>query len=381
MSEAHFPVPRHQWLAGPLPKDVATSLDRLARSPDVRYVAVMPDVHLAHEVSTGVVVATQRLLYPHAVGSDIGCGMAALRFHGCADVLADEQSAARLMAALYRAIPTIRHSRRTGKEKLPESLTDSPLSAPALEKLKARNGRVEFATLGRGNHFLEFQADDEGALWLMLHSGSRALGQAVNEHHIGSAAGGATELPFLDADSAAGQAYLADVEWACRYADDSRREMVKTVTALVGDVLGVEAGAKSLVCCNHNHVRRERHFDAELWVHRKGAISARADEPGIIPGSMGTFSFHVRGRGHEAALQSSSHGAGRLFSRTQALRTIRRADFERQMKSVWFNHRLADKLRDEAPSAYKDIQAVMRAQRELTCIVRRLRPVLCYKGV
>lgn len=380
MKPSDSPATRRQWPAGPLPKDVAISLDRLAQAADVRHVAVMPDVHLSHEVCTGVVVATQHLLYPHAVGSDIGCGMAALRFRGRAEALADEHSAARLLAGLYRSVPTIRHSRRTGKEKLPESLSDCPLSAPSLEKLTARDGRVEFATLGRGNHFLEFQADDDGFLWLMLHSGSRALGQAISEHHVGRATAKDGELPCLDADSAAGRAYLADVEWACRYADESRREIVRAASAVVSEKLGLEADAESLICCNHNHVRRECHFGTEVWVHRKGAISASAGEPGIIPGSMGTQSFHVCGRGHEPALESSSHGAGRLLSGSQAFRTIRRAEFDRQLRDVWFDRRLADKLRDEAPSAYKNIRTVMRAQRDLTCIVRRLRPVLCYKG-
>lgn len=380
MSQSLTPAAVRRWLAGPLPRNVAQALDRLARTDDVRHVAVMPDVHLSHEVCTGTVVATKRLLYPHAVGNDIGCGMAALRFECEAAVLADERSAARLLAGLYRTVPAIRHPRATLREELPAALRDAPLSDPRLEKCKGRDGRVEFATLGRGNHFIEFQADEEGRLWLMIHSGSRALGQAITGHHLAKARPANTGLPFLDGEGEAGKQYLTDLDWACRYADESRRKMAEAVAALVAELFGIGADRDSLVSCNHNHVRREVHFGEALWVNRKGAISARDGEPGIIPGSMGTASFHVVGRGNEESLCSSSHGAGRLMSRAQAMKSVRGDDLRRQMRGVWFDHGLAGKLRDEAPAAYKDIHAVMRAQRELTRTVRRLRPILSYKG-
>ena len=148
-----------QWLAAPLTKEVAMALERLAQTEDVQHVAVMPDVHLAKEVCTGTVIATQKRIFPQAVGSDIGCGMAAIRFHGSAGLLSDEGDAARALAGLYRTVPAMRHSRSTLRERLPDSLDQTALSHPALEKLKHRDGRVQFATLGRGNHFLEFQAD------------------------------------------------------------------------------------------------------------------------------------------------------------------------------------------------------------------------------
>ena len=192
------PVVR-RWLAGPLPRDVSLALDRLARSDDVCHVAVMPDVHLSEEICTGTVVATRRLLYPNAVGNDIGCGMAALRFHGDCGQLADEQAAARLLAGLYRIIPAIRHGRATAPLELPSGLADLPLSDGRLEKLKSRDGRVEFATLGRGNHFVEFQADESDQLWMMLHSGSRAIGRAIKEHHLANAKLSSSGLQYLDA--------------------------------------------------------------------------------------------------------------------------------------------------------------------------------------
>ncbi len=380
MSQPPSPAPVRRWLAGPLPDDVARSLDRLARTDDVCHVAVLPDVHLSGDVCTGTAVATRRLLYPQAVGQDIGCGMAAVATDATADLLADEQAAGRLLAGLYRTVPAIRHGRRSLRAALPEPLADLPLSHPALEKLKARDARVEFATLGRGNHFLEFQADDAGRLWLMLHSGSRAAGQAVTEHHLRQTRPMNTGLLALETDSNAGRSYLSDMEWACRFADQSRRAMAEAVAGLLAELFGVAVDWDTCRTCNHNHVRQETHFGADLWVHRKGAIPAGDSEPGIIPGSMGTASFHVTGRGHADALGSSSHGAGRALSRAEAFRAIPEAELRRQLRHVWFDHRLAGKLRDEAPSAYKDVHAVMRAQRDLTRIDRRLHPLLSYKG-
>lgn len=368
------------WLAEPMPHEATQSVERLSRAEDVHHVAVMPDVHLSGDVCIGIVVATKHLLYPAAVGNDIGCGMAAVRLKGDADALADEGAAGRLLAGLYRTAPSIRHPRPTLLDKLPEPLNEVVLSQPALEKRKSRDGRVEFATLGRGNHFIEFQADDEGCLWLMIHSGSRAMGQAIANHHFSRARQSALGFRFLDADSDDGSAYLADLAWAYQYADQSRRAMAAAVSALVLDLFGIEADLDSFITCNHNHVRKETHRGQDFWVHRKGAISAHEDEQAIIPGSMGTASFHVAGRGCEEALCSSSHGAGRQMSRSEAFKRIPIREFCRQMKNVWYDRRLVGKIRDEAPSAYKDIHGVMRAQRELTRIVRILRPILSYKG-
>jgi tRNA-splicing ligase RtcB (3'-phosphate/5'-hydroxy nucleic acid ligase) len=156
--------------------------------------------------------------------------------------------------------------------------------------------------------------------------------------------------------------------------------MVEAVVDLLEKLFGVAADWSALIHSDHNHVRRETHGGEALWVHRKGALSAAKNEPGVIPGSMGSASFHVAGLGHAAALCSSSHGAGRVMSRTEAARTINVKQFDRQMHGIWFDRRQALRLRDEAPSVYKNIHAVMRAQRDLTRIVRTLRPLLSYKG-
>ena len=377
MSEAGTASVR-SWLAEPLPRDVAAALERLAASDDVRRVAVMPDVHLAADVCVGTVVATGSALYPNAVGGDIGCGVAAMAFDGEAAVLDDERAAARVLAGLYRAIPFARHGRKAGG-RLPPDLAARPLSAPPLEASKGE-ASFQVGTLGSGNHFVELQADEEGRLWLMLHSGSRGIGQAIRDHHLASSTAGRRGLRFLEAASPEGQAYLGDVGWALEYAEANRRALVDAVLDVAERALGVRGDASTWVSCSHNHVRRESHGGEDLWVHRKGAMSAARGEPGLLPGSMGTRSFHVEGRGCEEALSSSAHGAGRRLSRTDARRTLSARDVARELRRVFYDHRRAASLREEAPSAYKDVDGVLRAQHELVRVVRRLRPLLSFKG-
>ncbi|MFN0016970.1 MAG: RtcB family protein [Pirellulaceae bacterium] len=372
----------HRWLTEQLPPDVCRSIERLAFADDVRHIAVMPDVHLSGEVCVGLAVATSRLIYPAAVGGDIGCGMAALPFQADASVLENVPAAAALLRNLNARIPSIRHPKKTVSTQLPNNLKETFLSHPRLEKLKRRDGLVQFGTLGRGNHFVEFQSDDEGCLWLMLHSGSRGMGQAITQRHLAIAGRGrpASALVPLDSESEAGLAYLQDAEWAVAYAEASRLAMMATICEIVWRLFRIEAEPKRLIHCHHNHVRRESHFGQDCWVHRKGALPAAADLPGVIPGSMGTCSYHVSGRGREEALCSSSHGAGRAMSRGEAKQKISVRQLEREMQGIWYNPRQANELRDEAPSAYKEIGAVMRAQRDLTRIDRRLRPILSFKG-
>ena len=366
-----------RFVAHPLSPEVERALARLAAAPDVEHVAVMPDVHLAEEVCVGIAVATARLLYPAAVGGDIGCGMAAMRLDAAADAL-DGARAARVLAELYERVPRGRH-RRASFRPWPHGLDADDLSTPSLVGLATGDGRAQLGTLGSGNHFIELQADDEDCLWLMVHSGSRAIGPAIRAHHAarGEPAGG---FRALDAEAEPGRAYLADMGWALRYADANRGLLIEATVEAVRIATGARVDEATLVTCHHNHARREKHRGAALWVHRKGAIPAADGEPGIVPGSMGAASYHVEGRGHPDALGSSAHGAGRALSRTDARRTISRHDLVRQLDGVAWDHRRADALRDEAPAAYKDIAHVMRAQRDLVRIVRRLRPLLSYKA-
>jgi tRNA-splicing ligase RtcB (3'-phosphate/5'-hydroxy nucleic acid ligase) len=406
-------APIRTWLVEPPPRDVLRVLERLARTPDVHRIAVMPDVHLAHDVCIGVATATRCTLFPEAVGGDIGCGIAAARFvtetgeDADAGLLDDQEAAARVFDELYRRVPQARQrsAARPLWPSTPGSLSpDSPtsdglssdgpspdglgpdgLSHPALCKLARREGSAQLGTLGRGNHFLELQGDDRGALWVMVHTGSRAMGPAIRDWHLARASRRGT-LRGLDVDSEEGRAYLADMRWALAYAEANRRIILRAVSRALETALGVVIAPGSRFDCHHNFVRCEPLGSAQdgataSWVHRKGAISAAQDEPGIIAGSMGAPSYHVSGRGCADALCSSSHGAGRVMSRTLARRRISLHDLDRQMRGVWFDHRRAGRLRDEAPAAYKDIEAVMRAQCDLTRIARRLRPRLSFKGV
>ena len=372
-----------RWLAEPLPKDVALSIDRLAAADDVQHIAVMPDVHLSGDVCVGLAVATSHLLYPAAVGGDIGCGMAAVALDASSDLLADEDTSARLLTALARMVPAIKHPRETMPECLPPSLRAEELTHARLRHIAGRDGLVQLGTLGRGNHFLEFQADDEQRLWIMLHSGSRAMGQAITSHHVAVAErmSNRRRLPWLDAHMAEGAAYLADLAWAVRYAQENRLAMLRATEALLHQLYGVKMAWETLIHADHNHVRKENHFGADVFVHRKGSLPAGEGLAGVIPGSMGSSSFHVTGRGCEASLASSSHGAGRAMSRAEASQRVAPRELIRQMRGIWFDQRQVGRLCDEAPTAYKDIQAVMRAQRALTRIERRLRPLMSYKGV
>jgi tRNA-splicing ligase RtcB (3'-phosphate/5'-hydroxy nucleic acid ligase) len=359
--------------------ELRAAVERLGRTEDVVRIALMPDAHVAEEVCVGTVTATTRRLLPAAVGGDIGCGMVAIRLSCDAELLADRDRAASVLAALYERIPHSMHPSKDAPD-LPDALCDKPLAQGALETLQRREGRLEFGTLGRGNHFLEVQRDDEDQLWLLVHSGSRIMGPAIRHHYEARAERDASGLAWLDADSDIGRAYLEDADWAARYAQASRSRMVSEAIGVFVDRFGVDADSSSRIEVDHNHVRRESHDDCMLWVHRKGAMGLATGEPGVVPGSMGSESFHVEGRGCTEALCSSAHGAGRMLSRSEARKRIAKRQLLREAQGVWFDHRLADRLREEAPSAYKDIGAVMRAQQKLVRIVRRLRPVLVYKA-
>ena len=254
------------WLADPLPPEAAQLIHRLAQALDARRVAVLPDVHAAIDVCIGVALGTSSLIYPHAVGSDIGCGMSTLRFTGPAP---DARARANILRRLQRKVRVL--TRGPGLALPPPDL----LSDEALRKAALRDGAREIGTLGRGNHFIELQADEEGAVWALVHSGSRAMGQVITTHHLRRSTPGA--LPSLEAGLPAGAAYLADAAWACDFARASRRAMLDDVaSALRGFDLTPEP--HTLIDSCHNMVRLEEHDGVLLLVHRKGAASARAEQ-------------------------------------------------------------------------------------------------------
>jgi tRNA-splicing ligase RtcB len=373
------PAPVKSWLAMSMEDSAAKAIERVRRAEDVAYVAVLPDVHLAVDVCVGTATATRRLLYPSAVSGDIGCGMLAVAFDAGADRLRDPAVAGALLRALGERIPGQRRSRRNAIP-LPPSLSTESLSDPSLAAAVCDEARLQLGTLGGGNHFIEMQADQDDRLWLMIHSGSRAVGQAVKAHHLARATIRSASMMALDASTSEGQAYLHDQQWARAYANANRQAMAEQVVDAVRELSKVHAIESTAIACDHNQVQAETHFGETLFVHRKGAMPADAGQAGVVPGSMGTVSYHVEGRGCDEALRSSAHGAGRLLSRGAARERFTRQDLRRQMGEVWFDPRMSQALREEAPGSYKDVRAVMRAQGELVKVVRTLRPVLVYKG-
>lgn len=369
------------WIAGSLPSDVDAALQNLTRTEDVVGLAIMPDVHLAKEVCIGTVTATTRTLLPDAVGGDIGCGMSAIALSASAEDLRDPARAAKVLDGLYARVP-VRHHARATVTRHPEEL-DMPLSDAGLDRLRRKKAPLQLGTLGQGNHFVEIQRDvEDDRLWVLAHSGSRGIGPAIRLHHRESGtADPESGVIGIAADTDAGRAYLADHAWARSFAELNRRALVDAVVDILADVLGAEPDEATRVDGDHNHVLCEEHEGRALYVHRKGAQRAGEGEPGIVPGSMGTATFHVEGRGHMAAYQSCAHGAGRVFSRGDARRRISRKQLREETKGVFFDRRLENRLRDEAPSAYKDIGRVMRAQSQLVRVIRRLEPVLVFKGV
>ena len=379
MAEGQTPTrDRRDWLPGPMHPEMEKSLRKLERTSGVYGVAVMPDGHLASQVCVGTVTATVDRLIPQAVGGDIGCGMATLAFDAAVPSLSEDEAAS-ILSGLYERVPILKH--RHPPPPLPESLRDVALSTPSLEKRKSRDGRWQLGSVGRGNHFVELQHDENHTLWALVHSGSRAMGPAIRDHHLEQAhIDPNTGIRSVRADSEAGKRYEADVRWARAYARENRRVILQHVVEVVEETLGARRQPETLIEADHNHVQRETHDGQMLWIHRKGAQAAGRGELGIVPGSMGTDTFHVEGKGCTDAFASSSHGAGREMSRSEARRRISSKRLSKETTGVWFDHRLSHRLREEAPGAYKDIHAVMKAQRELTKIVRTLHPLLVFKG-
>lgn len=365
MSDAKAPLAL--FVSEALEPEVARFVERVRHAPDVVHVAVMPDVHLAGRACVGTVVATERTLYPELLGSDLGCGVAALPLGLPLAQLGDLRG---VLAALAEVVPIERGARAARVLEL------GPLSDPALAKVLARDGAHELGTLGRGNHFLELRRDDAGEAWLVVHTGSRTMGPTLQAHHARRGQRVRGGLAALDAESDLGRAYTSDVRWALGYARASRASILEASCR----ALGVTQSESALIDAQHDSVLHETHEGRALWVHRKGAMTLPEGALGVLPGSMGTATFIVRGRGAPRALDSSAHGAGRRLPRGRAARTIDVARLRTEMEGVVVDPRRLRSLVDEAPSAYKDVHRVARAQRELASIVCELHPVLVHKG-
>lgn len=371
----------------------ADQLRRISDLPWVERLRVMPDVHLGRGATVGSVIGMRDAVSPSAVGVDIGCGMAAVKTSlGLQDLPEDLRA---LRSSVENAIPVgfNAHNGTAGAIGAQPALGAEfdrlfgsfvSLRAP---RIAERGGRAmaQCGTLGGGNHFLEVTADDEGAIWLMLHSGSRNIGNELAQRHIEAAKTLDHNLDLPDRDLAvflAGtaemEAYLHDLYWAQDYARLNRAVMMALFRSVLAEHFPqVQFGRE--IQCHHNYVAVEHLSDGtELIVTRKGAIRAGEGDLGLIPGSMGTGSFVVRGLGSETSLWSASHGAGRRMSRTKAKRTFTVEDLQAQTAGV--ECRKDRGVLDEIPGAYKDLDAVIAAQSDLVEVVTRLTTLLCVKG-
>ncbi|OLS63824.1 RtcB family protein [Pseudomonas putida] len=391
--------PVKAWIDGvPLDPGAREQLLNTARMPFIfKHLAVMPDVHLGMGSTIGSVIPTQGAIIPAAVGVDIGCGMLAARTSLVAADLPDNLFG--LRSAIEKAVP---HGKTHGRNDR-GAWQDVPGQADQVwatlaerfkaitdkyPKLEKTNNRVHLGTLGTGNHFVEVCLDEADRVWFMLHSGSRGVGNAIGSLFIELAQADMRQhianlpdrkLAYFEEGSRHYDDYVEAVGWAQDFARQNRELMMSAVIAATRTVIRkpFEASLEA-VNCHHNYVQKERHFGEDILVTRKGAVSAQKGQLGIIPGSMGAKSFIVRGLGNEESFCSCSHGAGRLMSRTEAKKQFSVADQQRATAHV--ECRKDKDVIDEIPMAYKDIDAVMRAQRELVEVVHTLRQVVCVKG-
>ncbi|WP_454725806.1 RtcB family protein [Delftia acidovorans] len=394
-------VPIKMWTKGvPVEDEARRQLENAARLPVVfKHVAAMPDVHLGIGATVGSVIPTIKAIIPAAVGVDIGCGMMAAKTTLRAEDLPD--SLGPLRSAIEQAVPHGSVPRHRGRD--PGSWENPPVSVDQVwatladefdllcelhPRLANTNNRKHLGTLGSGNHFIEICLDEAGFVWFMLHSGSRGVGNAIGTHFIELAKKDAElhqrnlpdkDLAYFEEGARYFGDYVRGVSWAQKFAMRNREVMMANLIATVRKVIAkpFESHVEA-VNCHHNYVQQERHFGQDVFITRKGAVSARRGELGIIPGSMGARSYIVRGLGNPESFESCSHGAGRVMSRTKAKKMFSVADHIKATEGV--ECRKDANVVDEIPMAYKDIDAVMAAQQDLVEVVHTLKQVVCVKG-
>lgn len=355
------------------------------------HVALMPDAHVGKGSTIGTVLASKGAILPAAVGVDIGCGMCALKLPLKIFQIGNLPS---LRSSIERSIPVGHRGNRSLSERAGKKFASLGIP-PTLEKENAllKNAGLQFGSLGGGNHFIEICGDQNADAWILLHSGSRNIGKVLAEMHISKAKGLMRErlesisdpdLAHLTENTPEFNAYIGDMFWAQNFAKENREEMLLRVLKDIshhqfGDARLVENFSEYFrVNCHHNYCQQEHHFGQKVWLTRKGAVSARLGEYGIIPGSMGTKSYIVRGKGNPESFFSCSHGAGRKLSRTRARATFNEKDLAAQTQGI--ECRKDRSIVDEIPSAYKDIEEVMRDQEDLVESVYELKQILCVKG-
>lgn len=401
-SEDGARIPVKSWCAEIEPGAMTQAVNLSRHPATFHHVALMPDCHVGYGMPIGGVIACETAVIPNAVGVDIGCGMVAVKTNVPAATFEAMAARRELLDRVKRLIPVGEGVDR--KEEIAWDGFDRYLDAlkgSDAPQWPSRLDRSNLGTLGGGNHFIELQYDEAGTVWLMIHSGSRNLGYRIAAHYHARAeklnrmfqvALPDRELAFLPLDHEDGQDYIRDMQFAMAYARENRRIMMALFKQALTEQLG-QVEFVDEVNIHHNYAAREEHFGRKVWVHRKGATSAREGETGIIPGSMGTPSYIVRGRGNQESFMSCSHGAGRRMGRGEACRRLSVADCDRAMAGIafdrWGRNRSKWKKKrtdageydlGEAPLAYKDIETVIAAELDLIEPLVRLRPLGVIKG-
>lgn len=374
-----------------------TQLGNMSQLPFIHsHIAAMPDVHAGIGATVGSVIPTRGAIIPAAVGVDIGCGMNAVRLSLTASDLPDNLYSIR--SAIEQRVPTgfdehqkpsTQGSTLKNMEKHLDTITDKHSGLVKMMKNFHRTWGKQLGTLGGGNHFIELCIDESDDVWVMLHSGSRGIGNAIGRYFIAKAKKDVgrelgqlpdKDLAYFTEGTQHFDDYVQAVSWAQDYAMVNRREMMRLVLDALqtSKHLPTFTTTREAINCHHNYVQQETHFGAEVYVTRKGAISAQQGQLGIIPGSMGAKSYIVRGLGNAESFCSCSHGAGRVMSRSEAKRRVSMEEHARAVAGV--ECRTDESVIDETPSAYKPIEKVMEAQNDLVEIVHTLKQVLCVKG-
>lgn len=355
------------------------------------HLALMPDAHLGKGATVGSVIPTLGAVIPAAVGVDIGCGMIAVRTQFTEDEFRGERQLRSLRRSVEHAVPASagKYNRNVSDSARPrvDQLTQRAASDGFSPEEYAPNWQLQLGTLGSGNHFIEMTVDEQSRVWLFLHSGSRGIGNKIAQRHIKTAQKlcerenvqlPERDLAYLVEGTEEFWHYIRELRWAQEFALLNREEMMDRVVSCVQGWIGTSVVEHERINCHHNFTQQERHFGKQVWVSRKGAIEATEGRPGLIPGSMGTASYVVAGKGNRASLNSSPHGAGRNYSRSAAKRTFTRDELRAAMAGI--EYRDSEAFLDEIPQAYKDIDVVMADAADLVRIEHTLHQIVNVKG-
>jgi len=352
-----------------------------------KWVSIMPDSHQGYGMPIGGVLATENVIIPNAVGVDIGCGMCAVK---TSLTNIDTETLKKIMGGIRKVIPVgfNKHKNKQETNLMPDGVFGNKIIEEEFD-----NALYSLGTLGGGNHFIEIQKGSDGHIWIMIHSGSRNLGKQVADYYnkkaielnkkYHSLIDEEKKLAFLPVDSEEGQAYIKEMNYCIDFALANRKLMIERIINIFKENIEnlSEDSFEDIINIAHNYARLENHYGKDVWVHRKGATSAKEGEIGIIPGSQGTKSYIVKGRGNKESFESCSHGAGRKMSRTQAQKELNIDEEKNKLDDKGVLHAIRGvKDLDEAPGAYKDIDVVMENQEDLVDILVELTPLGVVKG-